>query len=564
MQRSSLASAIFSTTCLLSLSPCAIAGNAPISPRGGDANRDTAPNALAVAKNETPAELADPTIDTIRPRIDFFASAAVPFGMVALHPDTHHSGTELWNCGYRYGDKRILFFTHSHMVQTPGVCTMPVTGPCKGNLGINANSSAFSHHDEVIHPGYHKVKLLDSGITAEMTATCRVGMHRDTFPACDEAHILFELTGVLGDVKITEATAKQFSPTRIGGRCLLSPTPRRQKPSEVFFVAEFQKPFAEFAGWKGKELEAAKDGTVEGKGMGAYVTYRGLKEGEQLLYKVALSYVSVEGAAKNLAAELPEWDFDAVSTAATKQWNDYLGRIEVTGGTKAQRVKFYTDLMHTAIGRRAYSDVDGSYMDRGGKKPVVRTIPAGAYGNPAWTAIDMDCLWGSQWNLNILWTTVYPDFGNQVACTLVEYYKNNGVLGRGQWGGDENYTMTGDSTIPLLAALANNGRARFDLKAAYDGGRKNAFPGGVRDHAGYDLVGNGGGCDQYVKLGYVPVEIEKTGKGGHRGGSAMTLEYAYQDWCLAQLARQFGNTEDAALFSKRSENWRNVFDTSLG
>jgi predicted alpha-1,2-mannosidase len=525
--------------------------------------------AIASAQAEkTPAELANPIIDTIRPRIDFFASASVPFGMVALHPDTFHNGTQLWNCGYRYGDKRILFFTHSHMVQTPGVCTMPVIGPCKGNLGVNDNSSAYSHADEVIRPGYHKVKLLDSGITAEVTATNRVGMHRNTFPASDEAHILFELSAALADVKVIEASAKQLSPTRIGGRCLLAPTPRRQKLSEVFFVAEFQKPFAAFAGWKGKDLGAAKDGVIEGKGAGAYVTYRGLKDGEQLLYKVALSYVSVEGAAKNLEAELPGWDFDAVSTAATKQWNDYLGRIEVTGGTEKHRVKFYTDLMHTAIGRRTYSDVDGSYMDRGGKTPIVRKIPAGAKGKPAWTAIDMDCLWGTHWNLNILWTTVYPDYGNDVANTLVEYYKNNGMLGRGQWGGDENYTMTGDTTTPLLAALANNGRARFDLKAAYEGARKNAFPGGVRDHAGYELPGpngaKGGGCDWYEKLGYVPVEIEKRGKGGHRGGSGMTLEYAYQDWCLAQFAKQYGKTEDAALFAKRSENWRNVFDPSVG
>lgn len=516
-----------------------------------------------VARGESPVELADPTIDTIRPRLDFFASASVPYGMVALHPDTN-LGESLWNSGYRYGDRRVMVFTHSHMVQTPGVATMPVTGPAKGHLGVAANSSAYSHDDEVIRPGYHKVKLIDSGITAEMTATSRVGMHRDTFPAADEAHILFEISAGLGDVRVTEASAKQVGPTRIAGRCLLAPTGRRQKPSEVFFVAEFQKPFAAFSGWKGKQPVEAKDGLIEGKGVGAQVTYRNLKAGEQLLYKVALSYVSVEGAAKNLETELPGWDFDAASAAATKQWGDYLGRIEVSGGTKAQRVKFYTDLMHTAIGRRAYGDADGSYMDRGGRTPVVRKIPAGPSGKPVRDAIDMDCLWGSHWSLNILWTTVYPEHGNAVAGTLIEYYRNNGVLGRGQWGGDENYTMTGDSATPLLAALMNNGRARFDPEAAYAGGRRNAFPGGVRDHAGYDLEGKGSGCDWYVELGYVPVEIEKRGKGGHRGGSGMTLEYAFQDWCLAQMAAQLGKTDDAALFTKRSENWRNVFDPASG
>ncbi|NLR78421.1 GH92 family glycosyl hydrolase [Chitinophaga eiseniae] len=521
------------------------------------ANADTKQN------NADLTALADPTIDTKQPRIDFFASASVPFGMVALHPDTHQ-GNGLWNSGYRYEDKRILFFVHSHMVQTPGIACMPVVGKCKGNLGIEANSSAFSHSNEVIRPGYHKVKLEESGITAEMTATTRVGMHRETFPACDEAHILFPLSARLADVSVSEAFAKKISDTRIGGYAVLNPTGRRKQTCVIYFVAEFQKPFDNFAGWQGTQLVEAIDGQIRGKDAGAYVTFRHLKANEQLRYKVAISYVSIEGAIKNLEAELPGWDFDAVAQRAKQQWNDYLGRIKVSGGTKAQQIKHYTDLMHTAIGRRIYSDVDGSYMDRGGATPVVRHIPLNGHGQPKWNAIDMDCLWGTQWNLNILWTLMYPDYGNQVAQTLVEYYKNNGILGRGQWGGQENFTMTGDCSTPLLAALANNGRAQFDLSTAYAGARKNAFPGGVRDHAGYDSIGTGGGCDWYVKLGYVPVEIEKRGDGMHRGGSGMTLEYAYQDWCLAQLGRQLAKNEDAKLFTLRSENWRNVFDSAVG
>ncbi len=510
-----------------------------------------------------PVELADPTIDTAHPRIDFFASAAVPFGMVALHPDTHHGSRQLWDSGYRWGDKRILFFTHSHMVQTPGVSTMPVVGPCAAHKGVATNSSAFSHDQETIRPGYHMVKLLDSGVTVELTATCRVGLHRETFPACAEAHVLFYASGVLGDVGILGGEVQQLSPTRIGGRLVQGATGRRQKTTVVYFVAEFQKPFAGFAGWQKGQLTELKDGQFNGNG-GVYVTFRNLQAGEQLLYKVALSYSSLEGAALNLESEAPGWDFDAVRQSATRQWSDYLGRITVDGGTEKQRIKHYTDLMHTAIGRRVYSDVDGSYMDRGGMEAVVRRIPAGADGKPQWNAIDMDCLWGTHWNLNILWTLAYPEYGNDVAQTLLAYHRNNGVLGRGQWGGHENFTMVGDTSTPLLAALASNGRARFDLEEAYAAARQNAFPGGVRDHAGYDLGGQGGGMDWYVKLGYVPVEIEKRGRGGHRGGSGMTLEYAYQDWCLAQMARQLGKTADAELFSTRSEHWRNVFDASVG
>lgn len=479
----------------------------------------------------TPVELADPTIDTIRPRIDFFASASVPFGMVALHPDTHH-GAGLWDCGYRWRDQRILFFTHSHMVQTPGIPIMPVAGPVQ-----NSHSSRFSHDQETIRLGYHKVKLLDSGITAEMTATCRVGLSRYTFPACQEAHVLFELSAKLADVKMTAASAKQLSPTRVAGHSLLAPTGRRQKPSAIYFVAEFSQPLDGFAGTD--------------------ATYRNVKADEQILVKVGISYVSIEGAIKNLETEMPGWDFEAVRSAATNAWNDYLGRIQITGGTHQQQVKFYTDLMHTAIGRRIYSDVDGSYMDRCGKTPVVRKAP-----HPM---IDLDCLWGTQWNLNILWTLAYPEYGNWIAQTFLRYYRDNGLLGRCIWGGNEAFTMTGDSVTPLLAALANNGRAQFDVAEGYSAGRKNAFPGGVRDHAGYEArTATGGGTDWYVRLGYIPVELYKRPGGGHKGGTARSLEDAFADWCLAQMARQLGKPDDVALFMKRSDNWRNVFDPSVG
>ena len=527
------------------------------------------PAAGAVPANaESPALLAQPTIDTVRPRIDFFASASIPYGMVALHPDTHQ-GSQLWDSGYRWGDDHILMFTHSHMVQTPGISLMPVVGPREGRLDVAANRSRFSHEQETIRPGYHQVKLLDSGITAEMTATCRVGLSRYTFPASETAHVLFYLSAQLADVKVSRAFAQRLGPTRLAGYSVLAPTSRRRKPTCLYFVADFQRPFDHFAGWQTVASNGVPQITldpdkIEGRDIGAHVTFQNVKAGEQIMVKVALSYVSLEGAAKNLDAEMPGWDFDAVARSATQQWNDYLGRIEVEGGTREQRVKFYTDLMHTAIGRRVYSDADGTYLDRGGREPVVRTIPRDAAGKPSWQAIDMDCLWGTHWNLNILWTLAYPDYGNWVAQTLLHYFRNNGILGRGQWGGHENFTMVGDTSLPLLAALANNRQARFDLEEAYAAARKNAFPGGVRDHAGYDQTGAGGGMDWYTTLGYVPVEIKQRGAGLHREGSGMTLEYAYQDWCLGRLAEQLGKTQDADLFTQRSENWRHVFDTSVG
>ena len=517
----------------------------------------------------TPADLVNPLIDTHKSRYDYFASATVPFGMVSLCPDTKHG--DLWNSGYLYGDKYILNFSHIHNAQTAGIPIMPVTGPCRGNLGLGANKSSFSHEKEIIKPGYHKVYLEDYKITAELTATCRVGMHRYTFPKTDEAHILFDLGAALGPTKMSYAYARKTGNNELEGYSVMAPTGRRQKPFIVHFVAQFSKPFDDFAGWEksSKEKPALlvkpKEGIISGEGSGAYVSYKNLQEGERILVKVAVSYVSAQNARLNLETELPHWNFDKVVVQAKKAWNDFLGRIEVEGGTHEQQVKLYTDLMHTAS-KRVTSDVDGSYADWTGTQPVIRQVPLDKNRKPIRPFLDGDGIWGSQWNLNILCSLVYPEYGNWMAETFLDYYRNAGTMARCSWGGNYTYVMVGDHIAPLLAALMSTHRASFDPQLAYAATRKNAFPGGIRDRAGYETGTNpsGGGIDWFINLGYVPVEIEKRGGGMHRDGSAMTLEYAYQDWCIARMAKLTGNNEDVDLFLKRSENWRNVFDTVAG
>jgi len=517
----------------------------------------------------TPADYVNPLIDTYKSRYDYFASATVPFGMVALSPDTKHG--DLWNSGYLYEDKYILNFSHIHNAQTAGIPVMPVTGPCRGNLGLEANKSRFSHEKEVVKPGYHKTYLEDFRITAELTATCRVGMHRYSFPDTEEANILFDLGAALGPTKMLYAYARQSGENEIEGYSIMAPTFRRKKPFIVHFVAQFNKPFDDFAGWEKRSDEQTavlvkpKEGIVSGEGSGVYVSYKNLKEGEDILIKVAVSYVSAQNARLNLETELPHWNFDKVVSEAADAWNDYLGRIEVEGGTLEQRVKLYTDLMHTAC-KRISSDVDGSYADWTGPEPVIRQLPLDKTEKPARPFLDGDGLWGSQWNLNILWSLVYPEYGNWMAETFLDYYRNACMMSRCSWGGNYSYVMVGDHTVPLLAALLSTGRASFDPQMAYTAARKNAFTGGIRDRAGYEAGTNpsGGGIDWYIDLGYVPVEIANRGDGFHRGGTSMTLEYAYQDWCIATMAKLLGKEEDVDLFLERAENWRNVFDPVAG
>ena len=198
-------------------------------------------------KVNAPVDLVNPLINTAACRFDFFASASAPMGMVALHPDTKHGN--LWGGGYQWNDGYILNFSHIHNAQTAGIPVMPVTGTCKGNMGLEANRSRFSHDREVVQAGYHKVYLEDYGITAELAATCRVGMHRYTFPASQEAHLLFDLGAALGPTTMDYAYCRRVSATEIEGYSVQTPTFRRKKQAVVYFVAQTDKPMDGFDGW---------------------------------------------------------------------------------------------------------------------------------------------------------------------------------------------------------------------------------------------------------------------------------------------------------------------------
>ncbi|MCP5116141.1 MAG: glycoside hydrolase family 92 protein, partial [bacterium] len=214
--------------------------------------------------------------------------------------------------------------------------------------------------------------------------------------------------------------------------------------------------------------------------------------------------------------------------------------------------------------RRTFSDVDGSYIDNTGEEPRVRRVPFDETGRPVRDTYNSDAFWGAQWTLSILWSLAYPQVMNDMVATLVDYYGNGGMIARGPSGGNYTFVMIGDQATPVIAAAYNKGIRNFDVDAAWAGCRKNAFPGGIRDRAGYEAGPNprGGGMSDYVERGYVPLGVG--GRGGHREGAAQTLEYAYQDWALAQFARALGRDEEYDFFDKRSATWQKLFDSSVG
>ena len=517
---------------------------------------------IGLARAQQPIDYVNPFVDTHASRWFYFSSASRPFGMVNLSPDTWVKGS--WNSGYLYDSLHIRCFSHIHAWQMSGIPVMPTTGEFKGHLGMEEYKSSFTHDSEQAKPGYHKLVLQDYDITAELTSTCRVGFHRYTFPASQQSSILFDIGAYLGHGPVDSCYAVRVSDREIAGFSLMGPTGRRPKPTYVFFVARFNKPFENFSGWKDdKLLDDQSFSQISGENSGAYVQFRTADQ-EKILMKVGISYTSIEGARNNLTSEIPHWNFDKVKESSFEEWNNMLSRIKVKGGTRKERVKFYTDLWHALQGRRIVNDVDGKYCDMTGPNRQVKRIPLNDEGRPEYNHHQFDALWGTHWSLNILWSMVYPEIMNDFCRTMVTMYKDGGLIPRGPSGGNYTHVMIGDPAASFFACSYNKGIRDYDVEAAYEGLRKNAFPGGIRSHAGYEHSDSakGGGMRYYVDRGYVPEGIE--GSGYHKDGASMTLEYSYQDWCLAQMAKSMGKSDDYELFMRRSTNYRNLFNLEEG
>ncbi|HVU58158.1 MAG TPA: GH92 family glycosyl hydrolase, partial [Puia sp.] len=506
-------------------------------------------------------DLVEPRVDAANSRFFFFSSACRPFGMVNLNPDMVLSGT--WGSGYRYNEDTIKCFSHIHCWELSGIPVLPTTGVFKGQLGPDHYGSSYSHDDEVVHPGYHKVVLKDYGVTAELTSTMRVGFHRYTFPASRESDILFDFTTVLGSSQTDSAVVRKVSSRGLEGHVVMAATTRRPKPITVYFVVDFDKAFDHFGGWKDGRVIAAAD-SVAGRHTGVYVRFP-TGRGEVRQMKVAISYVSVEEARHNMLSELPDWDFQRVVKDSRREWNEWLGRIDVEGGTLTERRRFYTDLWHALQGRRVVNDVSGSYIDMTGVRPRVGHIPKGKNGRLLFNHYNSDSYWGAQWSLNTLWDLVYPEVTESFINSMLMMYDDGGLIPRGPSGGNYTYVMTGATTTPFIVSAYMKGIRGFDIQKAYEGMRKDHFPGGMMSKAGYEFnTSSGGGIEDYMRLGYVPWPLSDKKYGLHQDGSAQTLEYAYQDYALAQMAGVLGKKEDHALFMRRAENYRNIFDKDIG
>ena len=504
----------------------------------------------------------NPFIGTTGSRWMMFPGASLPFGMVKLSPDN-----KAWSgragsgrAGYDYKIPTILGFSHIHSWTMGGLLIMPTTGPLKLAQGPESGSpesfrSRYRHEAESASPGYYAVTLDDYGIRAELTATIRAGFQRYTFPRSDQARVMLVLD-VPGEYAMTvrNAVIRRVNDTEI--ECESEQTNDQiytfQK-YKLHFVARFNKPFDSMGGWVGANI-ANDSKEISGLGdVGVFVNYH-TTDGEVIQVKTGISYVSIEQARLNLDTEMNHfgWDFDAVRRNARDTWNNLLGKIEVEGGSETDRTKFYTNLYRSFVARSIFSDVNGKYMDPNGR---VRQLV-----DPESPMMGCDAFWNSFWNLNQLWGLVTPEILSQWVRSQLQLNDDGGWLSKGPAGLRYSGVMVGEHDIALIVSAWQKGIRNFDGEKAFAAIKHVQTTPGKQY---YDDIHSGRWIDGWVgmerlesyrDLGFVPVED---------AWANLTLEYAYDDWCTAQMAKALGKMGDYEYFSKRSQNYRNVWDSSV-
>jgi len=560
-------------------------------------------------ETKSPVDYVDPFIGTDAGG-HTFPGACLPFGMVQLSPDNGYQGVK----AYSYDQEAILGFSHTHLSGTGpftkthynNVLIIPTVGDLEvlpgvvkelnslakdklqerlrsmsneerqlwneisdeerqkqrqsmlneekliiiddNNLAedgyhttnaIKGYESSYSHQEEEASPGYYSVNLKDYGIKAEVTATEHVGFHRYTFPETDEAHIVIDVTHSLTPGRDTHV--KVLNENSVEGYVTGDMEGSYDLPLKCYFFAEFSKPFTSVGTWNGENIYKDLSEISGNDGVGAFVNFTTSK-GEQVLIRVGVSFVSIEGAKKNLQRELPHWDFDKIRKQASEIWNKKLYKIDIKGGTEEQKTIFYTSMYHSHMFPRMFSDVDGSYYSH--FDDSVHSAPDGRY------YVDFS-LWDTYRAQHPLLAYLEPERQNEMIKTFLAMYDQGGRLPLHV--SYKNYyqaVMIGDHATSVIVDSYMKGIRDFDVEKAYEAMRKNAMEPGDRPSSRY-------GLDYYMDLQYIPAEKV-------RESVSVTLEDAYDDWCLAEIARTLGKEDDYRLFSQRARYYENMYDKQTG
>ena len=494
-----------------------------------------------------------------------YPGATVPFGAVQLSPETDTISYEIngkyngdvykYCAGYKYEDKTIVGFSHTHLSGTGhsdlgDFLIMPTQGKLQLNPGTATNPksgyrSAYSHANEVAEAGYYKVKLDDENILAEMTATTRVGMHQYTFPKSDQSHIILDLMACIYnyDEKNVWTFVRVVNDTLITG---YRQTNGWARTRTVYFAMSFSKPFTEY-GQKSYDNKQAYNGfwrkfdqtknfpEIAGKKIRMYFDFK-TEEAEKIQIKFALSPVSQGNALENMQTEIQDWDFEKVKKQAQETWNKELNKIAITA-SPAIKVNFYTGMYHTLINPTVYTDVNGQYKGLDQEIHVAE----------GFTNYSTFSLWDTYRALHPFFNIIQPSRNNDMIKSMMAHYQQSTLHMLPVWShyANDNWCMSGYHSVSVIADAI--------IKGIYDGDENQALEACITTakHRKYEGIG------YYMDWGYIPAE--KSGV-----SVSNTLEYAYDDWCIAQIAKKLNKTEIYDEFIKRSQNWKNNFNINTG
>lgn len=448
-----------------------------------------------------------------------FPGATVPFGMVQLSPDTRIDCSWDGCSGYHYSDSIIYGFSHTHLSGTGcsdygDILLMPVVE--KPNPKINKYYSGFSHTEEKASAGYYSVKL-SNNIQVELTSITRVGFHRYTFPVSSKPWIVLDLSH---RDKTLETKMNFVNPTEVEG---MRRSEAWAKDQHIYFVIQFSEPFDSLQKFETKEINIKSRYAFEFK-----------SSKKTILVKVGVSTVSIEGARKNLQTELPGWDFEKTKTDAEALWNKELSKIEVTTPDKDKLKVFYTSLYHTMIQPNVAMDVDGSYRGRDNK----------IHKAEGFTYYSVFSLWDTFRAAHPLYTIIDQKRTSDFINTFLAQYEQGGRLPVWELASNETDCMIGYHAVSVIADAMVKGIKGFDYEKGFEASKHSA----MLDHLGLKA---------YKQNGFISMDDESE-------SVSKTLEYAYDDWCIAQMALILMKESDYQYFMKRSQSWKNVFDTETG
>lgn len=529
-------------------------------------NLEQTPVTQGVSENTTDfTQYVNPLIGTSKMG-HVFPGATAPFGMVQLSPQTnfevmfnedgsYNTETYEYCAGYQYRDSTILGFTHTNFSGTGHAdlgdfLIMPTAGelvldPLQSEDGTKGFYSIFSHENEEASPGYYKVDLDSYGITAELTASDRVGFHKYQFPRPEEAHIILDMVYNVyhyDDKNIWTFIRVENDSTVTGYR----QTSGWARDKKVFFAMKFSKPFKNYG--HNRYDEVRYDGfyrrfnqlenfpEMGGKNIRAYFNFD-VSEGEEIKIKFALSSVDTRGAMRNLETEIPHWNFEDTRQQTEEKWNQELSKIDISTLTENDKKTFYTALYHTNLSPILYEDVDGRY----------RGLDQNIHQSDGFENYTIFSLWDTYRALHPLFNITQPARNNNMIKSMLAHQEQSvhGMLPIWSHYANENWCMIGYHATSVIADAWVKGVGDFDKERALQASVETA------NVPYFDGLGD------YIKYEFVPDDKSHS-------SVSKTLEYSYNDWCIAQMATQLGEASIEASFLERSQYYENVYDARIG